>query len=353
VNALLVVSFSTYVFYQDFGNDCIRLWWTGLFPLTVVVFNLCRIALRHLPERPWHLTFSNFLPLEEAIYLMNDKPIEPINEQTKEIHERETFKWKTGSLVVPAFFEIAYWVFSACRQVILAHGRDQIIPVFIITPILLALSWLYACIRPLFIRRRAPTVPYDLFAVYLSMLAVLGLDVGSIIYKRYAYTHDRPTPETNNATVVVLMLHFFALSILLGTVLSLPMAVPPPGVNRDQIGKTISPEDYTPFWGWITFFWVYPLVKRVSQTRSVVTEAKPGTGHGQNYGRRRCLGTLSRIGFQATLPKILNIPNALQKDQETYIPPQASLEGEFAGSSPGLFPHVDVCGLRVSQTISP
>jgi hypothetical protein len=232
---------------------------------------------------------------------MNDKPIEPINEQTEQIHELENSKWKAAFLVVPAFFETAFWIFSACRQLMLAHERHRIIPVFIFMPILLALSWLYACIRPLFIRRRALTVPYDLFAVYLSMLAVLGLDVGSIIYKRYAYS-QRPAPETNHATVVVLMLHFFALSILLGTVLSLPVGVPPSGVDKDQIGKTISPEDYTSFWGWVTFFWVYPLVKRVSQTPSVVIGAKSGTGNGQNYGRRRRLGTLSRIGFQTPLP---------------------------------------------------
>jgi hypothetical protein len=261
VNALLVNTVLRV--HQDFGNDCVRLWWTGLVPLTVVVFNLCRIAIRSLPERyrPWHSTFSNFLPLEEAVSLMNGKSAEPINEQTEEIHERESSKWKAGILVVPALFETAYWLFSACRQAILAHEHHPPTPVLIITPILLALSWLYACLRPLFIRRRTLTVPYDLFAVYLSMVAILGLDVGSIIYKRYAY---QTVPEISHATALILMLHFFVLFILLGTVLSLPMGVPPPGVDRDQIGKTISPEDYTHFWGWISFFWVYPLVKRVS-----------------------------------------------------------------------------------------
>ena len=29
-------------------------------------------------------------------------------------------------------------------------------------------------------------------------------------------------------------------------------------------GLQVSPEDYTPLWGWITFDWVYPLIKRVS-----------------------------------------------------------------------------------------
>ena len=28
-------------------------------------------------------------------------------------------------------------------------------------------------------------------------------------------------------------------------------------------GYSISPEDYTSLWGWITFSWVYPLVRRV------------------------------------------------------------------------------------------
>jgi hypothetical protein len=28
-------------------------------------------------------------------------------------------------------------------------------------------------------------------------------------------------------------------------------------------GKSVSPEDYTTLWGWITFSWVWPLVERV------------------------------------------------------------------------------------------
>src|ERR1700750_978837 len=29
-------------------------------------------------------------------------------------------------------------------------------------------------------------------------------------------------------------------------------------------GKSISPEDYTTLFGWFTFSWIYPLIKRVS-----------------------------------------------------------------------------------------
>lgn len=29
-------------------------------------------------------------------------------------------------------------------------------------------------------------------------------------------------------------------------------------------GRTVTPEDYTTLWGWVTFSWVYPLVRRVS-----------------------------------------------------------------------------------------
>ncbi|CAG8744004.1 1956_t:CDS:2, partial [Acaulospora colombiana] len=74
-------------------------------------------------------------------------------------------------------------------------------------------------------------VPYDLFTLYL-------------------------------AKTIEMMAHFFILGVLIATVVSLPIGVPPPGVHRGEIGKTVSPEDYTRLWKWITFSWVRPLVKR-------------------------------------------------------------------------------------------
>ncbi len=34
-------------------------------------------------------------------------------------------------------------------------------------------------------------------------------------------------------------------------------------------GLSVSPEDYTTLWGWVTFSWVWPLVKRVRVLRPV------------------------------------------------------------------------------------
>jgi hypothetical protein len=43
----------------------------------------------------------------------------------------------------------------------------------------------------------------------------------------------------------------------------MPLAVPTSQVNEEEIGKTISPEDYTTLFKWATFTWVYPLIKKV------------------------------------------------------------------------------------------
>jgi hypothetical protein len=35
-------------------------------------------------------------------------------------------------------------------------------------------------------------------------------------------------------------------------------------------GLSVSPEDYTTLWGWVTFSWVWPLVRRVRVLRVFV-----------------------------------------------------------------------------------
>ncbi|KAH7904349.1 ABC transporter type 1, transmembrane domain-containing protein [Hygrophoropsis aurantiaca] len=46
----------------------------------------------------------------------------------------------------------------------------------------------------------------------------------------------------------------------------MPFALPSTFVKKEDIGVTVAPEDYTTLWGWITFKWVYPLIKRGNST---------------------------------------------------------------------------------------
>lgn len=188
-------------------------------------------------------------------------------------HQRNKAQWQKGVLVGPALSETVYWGFWTSRLALAvitgSKTRDEHVDVVfeltvvvqLTVAVLLTISWLYATLRPFFLREKALTVPYDLFSLYLSMLAVTGLDISAIIYKQYiAGSQGRPI---GHGTALALVTHTVLILVLLGTILSLPVGIPPPGVDIEKIGITTTPEDYTSLAGWITFWWIYPIVKRV------------------------------------------------------------------------------------------
>ncbi|KAG8824518.1 hypothetical protein FRC19_001616 [Serendipita sp. 401] len=265
------------------GNDCIRAWWTAGLPTAVVIFSLIRILYKRLPDRfkPLSSTLSNFLPLDEAIsmqkhgFLNGGRPApapRPTIDDYDIFHAREKSRWKRGILIVGSAFEALYWIFWSCRLIIdFMKGKDAgqdsaSIRVMIIMALLLSFSWVYAAVRPVFIRSQILTVPYDLFTFYLSIFAVTGLNLGTILYEQYVngkrwHSHLR---EMSYATATAFLTHLFILAVLIATTLALRMSIPPQdsGVDYDEIGKTVSPEDYTRLWSWITFWWIYPMVKK-------------------------------------------------------------------------------------------
>jgi hypothetical protein len=271
---------------QNVGNDCIRAWWTALAPASVVVFNIARLLYKKLPERyrPLSSIFSEFLPLSEAVSLLNDGKIVAngdIPEGDWDLgHQWKKAQWQKGVLIVPALLETVYWGFWTCNLAINVltgikpHGGHVGVASSEVTMtvllalsyelavgVLLTLSWLYGSLRPFFLKKEVFTVPYDLFSLYLSMLVVTGLNGGAIIYEQY--TRGSQGPPTSYGTALDLMTHTLLLFVLLGTILSLPLDTPPQGVDTEKIGSTITPEDYTSLAGWITFWWIYPIVKRV------------------------------------------------------------------------------------------
>ncbi|KAL0573710.1 hypothetical protein V5O48_008254, partial [Marasmius crinis-equi] len=69
-----------------------------------------------------------------------------------------------------------------------------------------------------------------------------------------------PAPST--ASFIAYSFNLVALSAALGVVLDMPLGLPSTRVNKSEIGYSISPEDYTTVWEWMTFSWVHPLVQR-------------------------------------------------------------------------------------------
>jgi hypothetical protein len=46
----------------------------------------------------------------------------------------------------------------------------------------------------------------------------------------------------------------------------MPLDIPSSKVNKDEVGRTVSPEDYCTLWQWISFHWVEPLIKKGTYT---------------------------------------------------------------------------------------
>ncbi|KAK0184808.1 hypothetical protein F5146DRAFT_1073739 [Armillaria mellea] len=89
------------------------------------------------------------------------------------------------------------------------------------------LTWLYTVVVP--VARPSPTPPYDLFTLY-----VVHLFSGIMLL------------------VIIL--------VVLGVVVNMPLDLPSRRVDTKSI-LPVSPEDYTTLFGWLTFSWVYPLIK--------------------------------------------------------------------------------------------
>jgi heme/copper-type cytochrome/quinol oxidase subunit 3 len=253
---------------------------------------------------------TNFLTLEEAVSLLNaneksgvddTKPNtdeDPAPDATSEssddegpievdelaasdeyyfLSAKKKSKWKRWFLAVPALVEMMFWIVWLChllmrhlrtRQFDSGHSKEDPVRMHeVLSTVLLLGSWTYAFVRPFLLRGKILVVPYDLFTLYLTKVAVVCLNVGATIYKHYAGEHEHHNPMTSATKLknIIMMTHLFILGILIATTVTLPIGIPPPGVHKSEIGKTVSPEDYTRLWKWITFAWVKPLVKRVSQ----------------------------------------------------------------------------------------
>lgn len=168
-------------------------------------------------------------------------------------------------LIIPAGLEVVYWAFWTfldTQKWVHSGGETPRVALYeIITAPAMLIAWVYALMRPVFLRRPLVT-PYDLFSLYISIILALGLNIGAAIYKGYIYDTSSSILQTDRGTVS-LAIHLLIPILTIAVTLSLPTCLPPPGVDREQIGKRVSPEDYTSLAKWMTFWWIYPIVKRV------------------------------------------------------------------------------------------
>ncbi|KAI0048024.1 multidrug resistance-associated ABC transporter [Auriscalpium vulgare] len=255
---------------DDLENACVRVFWSTLLP-GVFVFFLC---VASIPPPTW---FSNLIspvtnPFRSYLTLTEAEALNAGTGETAVFDEHASpskpalsrdalpVMWKTLVLAWIALLETLIWLAVGSFSLM----QDEQAAIYTLSPFVTASAWLYATVRP--ILHPKPTPSYRLFSLYIILFGVEVLSLGGFMYDKSV--QGLPLPPTTLFSAHVANLS--ALLLLIGTVLSMPVNIASDRVEKADIGKSVSPEDYTSLWGWVTFSWIWPLIKK--GTRGTLNE---------------------------------------------------------------------------------
>ncbi|KAF8150500.1 multidrug resistance-associated ABC transporter [Mycena galopus ATCC 62051] len=243
----------------DLANPCVRGSWAALAPSVLVLAISLSFVQLPLPNalqkvvRAVKRPFTQFLTLREAegLALAEEKDV-----PEAEFKVQDTVPlWRTLVFVFVGLLESLAWLANGSFLLITGHPRWDAIQQFLV-----ALTWLYTAVRP--ILRPTATPPFDMLAIYLANIGGGILQLGGYLFQHNS--SGAPLPET--LVLVGLSVNLAVLVGLVAVIMGMPLALPSHLVKKEDIGKSVSPEDYTVLWGWVTFTWVYPLVKQGRNT---------------------------------------------------------------------------------------
>ncbi|KAJ7619721.1 P-loop containing nucleoside triphosphate hydrolase protein [Roridomyces roridus] len=231
----------------DLSDPCVRGTWSALLPVLAV----CAFCISSLPIpslSALHQRFRPFLTLQEAEALDTVDVTEYVAESSPRPSPVFTFLGLVQSLA---------WVTGGVFSFVVSHDSD-VWP--LIQSLLVAFSWLYTTVRPIAIP--FSTAPYDLFTVYLLHLLGSVLLLGGYLFE-YAVGGE---PLPSSIVLGALGVNLGLVLVLLYCTLRMPINLPSARVRKEDIGLTVSPEDYTPLWEWIAYTWIAPLIRRGRNT---------------------------------------------------------------------------------------
>jgi hypothetical protein len=239
----------------DFEDACVRESWAALLPAVLVTAYLVLSLPLPAPLRQiWDYIiepFRTYITLPEAEVVLSGASVASAAE-VRHKTTRATPAWRTAVLSACALIPALAW--AGLASFALASRLEDITTWTLIQPFLPAVAWAYAAILPVLNPR--PTPAYELFALYVLQLIGGVLVLGGALF-------DARLGDALHLSKAVLIGHIadvVASLLLLLVSLSTPIALPSERVEKAEIGKSVSPEDYTSLWGWISFAWVTPLV---------------------------------------------------------------------------------------------
>ncbi|KAI0752843.1 multidrug resistance-associated ABC transporter [Daedaleopsis nitida] len=232
---------------SSLSDACVRGFWSAVVPTALVgLILLATVPPVHKLVKTIQKPFTNFLTLPEAEALLVGEEI---------VEEEEAPKvplWRTLVLSSVSLVETLLWLGIGCYNLIVDpenawNGwRD----------FLVAATWFYATLRPVI--WPAATVPHDLLTLFSAHLVLGVVTLLGHVYDNYVYEIPMPAP----LRLVVYIVNVLAVSGLFTLVMNMPLGIPSKRVKKEDIGKSISPEDYTTVWGWTSFRWVIPLLEK-------------------------------------------------------------------------------------------
>ncbi|KAI0752859.1 multidrug resistance-associated ABC transporter [Daedaleopsis nitida] len=244
------------------SDACVRGFWSAILPTALVgILLLATVPPIHQVLKTLQKPFAVFLTLTEAEALLTGEDPENVEED----NVPKVPLWRTLVISSVSLVETLLWLGVGCYNLIVEpenawNGwRD----------FLVAATWFYATLRP--VVWPAATVPYDLLTLFGAHL-VLGL-VTLLGHVYDHYVHGMPMPTTFH--LVVYIGNLLAVSGLFILVMNMPLRTPSKHIKEENIGKSVTPEDYTTAWGWASFRWVLPLFEKENLNEEDVWSLSP------------------------------------------------------------------------------
>ncbi|KAJ7679731.1 multidrug resistance-associated ABC transporter [Mycena rosella] len=239
----------------DLRDACIRDTWASLVP-TVFVLAFCAVQFHPpLPDPMRRLVAAVKVPFKQFLTLREAEGLLAPGLETIEDEDASGVPVWRPVLALVGVAQCVAWVGIAA----FSFATDSP-PWQGISELLVSATWMYTAVRAVTLRTATP--PYDLFALYAVYLTTGAIQLAGHVFEHYVAN----TPLPGRIALAGMCANVGAALVVLLSVLQMPLNVPGTRTDVVQIGLTVSPEDYTPLWQWISFSWIYPLIKKGTNT---------------------------------------------------------------------------------------